>query len=253
MQDRAVVFAARLKPVCHRNRRTAKFDDRGKKISQAMARVLQRAGVNFAILGPEEACNGDMARRAGNEYLAQMLMQQNAEVFNQYKPKKILTGCPHCYNTLKYEYPQFGGEYETIHHSELLMRLVDEGKITPDSNGQTVTFHDPCYLGRYNDGYTPPRDVIDSAGERVEMARSTTDAFCCGAGGGKMWFDEDTGKKVNIERTQEAVACGTDVVATGCPFCFVMIDDGVRDLGVEETVVVKDIAMLLEESVRSQG
>ena len=160
------------------------FDDRNRKVTISTAKLLNRAGVDFAILGKNELCTGDPARRTGNEYVFQGLALQNIETLNDLGVTKIVTQCPHCFNTLKNEYPQFGGEYETIHHSELLMRLVEEGKITPDSNGQTVTFHDPCYLGRYNDGYTPPRDVIDSVGERVEMARSTTGAFCCGAEAG---------------------------------------------------------------------
>ena len=229
------------------------FDDRNRKVTISTAKLLHNAGVDFAILGKKELCTGDPARRTGNEYVFQGLALQNIETLNDLGVTKIVTQCPHCFNTLKNEYPQFGGDYETIHHSELLVRLIDEGKIKPVSSDQSVTFHDPCYLGRYNDGYGPPREVIDALGSRIEMKRNESDAFCCGAGGGKMWFEEDTGKKVNIERTQEAVACGTDVVATGCPFCFVMIDDGVRDLGVEETVVVKDIAMLLEESIRTEG
>jgi Fe-S oxidoreductase len=229
------------------------FDDRNKKVTIATAKLLHEADVDFAILGKKELCTGDPARRTGNEYVFQGLALQNIETLNDLGVTKIVTQCPHCFNTLKNEYPQFGGDYETIHHSDLLMRLVDEGRITPKSNGQTVTFHDPCYLGRYNDVYEQPRGIVDSIGTRVEMPRAESDSFCCGAGGGKMWFEEDTGKKINIERTEEAIACGTDVVATGCPFCFVMIDDGVRDLGVEETVIVKDIAMLLEESIRSDG
>jgi Fe-S oxidoreductase/nitrate reductase gamma subunit len=229
------------------------FDDRNRKVTLSTAKLLHSAGVDFAILGKKELCSGDPARRTGNEYVFQGLALQNIETLNDLGVTKIITQCPHCFNTLKNEYPQFGGEYETMHHSELLMRLVDEGKIKPVSSDKSVTFHDPCYLGRYNDGYAPPREVIDAIGTRVEMPRAEADAFCCGAGGGKMWFEEDTGKKINIERTEEAIACGTDVVATGCPFCFVMMDDGVRDLGAEETVVVKDIAMLLEESLRSEG
>ena len=229
------------------------FDDRNRKVTIATAKLLHAADVDFAILGKNELCTGDPARRTGNEYVFQGLALQNIETLNDLGVTKIITQCPHCFNTLKNEYPQFGGEYETMHHSELFMRLVEEGKLNPVSSDTTVTFHDPCYLGRYNDGYAPPRDVIDAIGTRVEMPRNEADAFCCGAGGGKMWFEEDTGKKINIERTQEAVACGTDVVATGCPFCFVMVDDGVRDLGVEETVIVKDIAMLLADSISTDG
>jgi len=229
------------------------FDDRNRKVTLATAKLLHEAGVDFAILGKNESCTGDPARRTGNEYVFQGLALQNIETLNDLGVKKIVTQCPHCFNTLKNEYPQYGGDYETIHHSELLMRLVDEGKITPKSNGQTITFHDPCYLGRHNDVYEAPRGVVDAIGTRVEMPRTASNSFCCGAGGGKMWFEEDTGKKINIDRTEEAVACGTDVVATGCPFCYVMLDDGIRDLGVDGTVVVKDIAMLLEESIRSEG
>lgn len=227
------------------------FDDRNRKVTISTARLLHHAGVDFAILGKNESCTGDPARRTGNEYVFQGLALGNIETLNDLGVTKIITQCPHCFNTLKNEYPQFGGEYETMHHSELFARLVDEGKLKPVLNGESVTFHDPCYLGRYNDGYAPPRTVIDAVGTRVEMPRAEADAFCCGAGGGKMWFEEDVGKRVNIERTEEAVACGADVVATGCPFCYVMIDDGVRDLGIEETVVVKDIAVLLAESIPS--
>jgi len=223
------------------------FDDRNRKVTISTAKLLHEAGVDFGILAARELCTGDPARRTGNEYVFQGLALQNIETLNDLGVTKIVTQCPHCFNTLGNEYPQFGGDYETIHHSELLMHLVEEGKIVPKSNGQTVTFHDPCYLGRYNDVYLAPRDVLGSVGEVVEMERNGTNSFCCGAGGGKMWFEEDTGKKVNIERTQEAVACGTDVIATGCPFCFVMLDDGVRDLGAEERVQVKDLAVLLDE------
>ncbi len=229
------------------------FDDRNRKVTIATAKLLHEAGVDFAILGKNESCTGDPARRTGNEYVFQGLALQNIETLNDLGVKKIVTQCPHCFNTLKNEYPQYGGDYETIHHSELLMRLVDEGKIKPASGDKTITFHDPCYLGRHNDVYEAPRSVVDAIGTRVEMPRAESNAFCCGAGGGKMWFEEDTGKKINIERTEEAVACGTDIVATGCPFCYVMLDDGVRDLGVEETVIVKDIAMLLVESLTPEG
>jgi Fe-S oxidoreductase len=228
------------------------FDDRNRKVTIATAKLLHEAGVDFAILGKKELCTGDPARRTGNEYVFQGLALQNIETLNDLGVAKIITQCPHCFNTLRNEYPQFGGDYETVHHSDLLMHLIEEGRLAPVANGQTVTFHDPCYLGRHNDVYDAPRGVVDAIGTRIEMPRAQSGSFCCGAGGGKMWYEEDTGKKINIERTEEAVACETDVIATGCPFCYVMIDDGVRDLGVEETVVVKDIAMLLEESIRSK-
>ncbi len=222
------------------------FDDRNKKVTISTARLLHNAGVDFAILGPGELCTGDPARRTGNEYVFQGLALQNIETLNDLGVTKIVTQCPHCFNTLGNEYPQFGGEYDVIHHSELLMRLVDDGRIEPTSSEQKITFHDPCYLGRHNDVFMAPRAVVDSVGDRVEMQRNGTKSFCCGAGGGKMWFEEHTGNKVNIERTTEAVATGADVVATGCPFCFIMIDDGVKELGRDDDIAVMDIAMLLD-------
>ena len=225
------------------------FDDRNRKTTVATAKLLHEAGIDFAILGPKELCTGDPARRTGNEYVFQGLALQNIETLNDLGVKKVVTQCPHCFNTLGNEYPQFGGDYDVIHHSELLMTLVADGKITPKASGQTVTFHDPCYLGRYNDVYVAPRDVVDVVGERVEMPRNGTGSFCCGAGGGKMWYEETTGKRVNLERTEEAIATGADVIATGCPFCFVMLDDGVKELGQDEVVLVKDLAMLLVEGI----
>ncbi len=223
------------------------FDDRNRKVTLSTARLLNQAGVDFAILGPRELCTGDPARRTGNEYVFQGLALQNIETLNDLGITKIITQCPHCFNTLGNEYPQFGGDYDVIHHSELLMKLVEDGRISPKSNGQTVTFHDPCYLGRHNDVFVAPRNVVDSVGTRVEMPRNGTNSFCCGAGGGRMWMEEQVGKKVNIERSQEAIATGADIVATGCPFCYVMMDDGVKELGAGETVIVKDIAMLLAD------
>jgi Fe-S oxidoreductase len=223
------------------------FDDRNRKVTISTARLLHEAGVDFAILGRRELCTGDPARRTGNEYVFQGLALQNIETLNDLGVTKIITQCPHCFNTLGNEYPQFGGEYEVIHHSELLMHLVAEGKLTPRANGQTITYHDPCYLGRHNDVYVAPREVLDRVGDRVEMVRNGTNSFCCGAGGGRMWMEEHTGQKVNVERSREAVATGSDVVATGCPFCYVMMDDGVKELGADEQVKVKDLAMLLAE------
>jgi Fe-S oxidoreductase/nitrate reductase gamma subunit len=223
------------------------FDDRNRTVTLSTARLLHQAGVDFAILGPRELCTGDPARRTGNEYVFQGLALQNIETLNDLGITKIITQCPHCFNTLGNEYPQFGGDYEVIHHSELLMSLVDDGRITPRPNGETVTFHDPCYLGRHNDVFVAPRSVIDSVGARVEMPRNGTRSFCCGAGGGRMWMEEPTGKKVNIERSEEAIATGADVVATGCPFCFVMMDDGIKELGADEDVKVMDIATLLAD------
>ncbi len=226
------------------------FDDRNQKVTVATARLLHEAGVDFAILGPAELCTGDPARRAGNEYVFQQLALQNIATLDDLGVKKVVTQCPHCFNTLANEYPQFGGDYEVVHHSQLLLELVEAGRITPKSNGAKVTYHDPCYLGRHNDVTADPRALLGSVvKELVEMPRSGTKAFCCGAGGAQMWVEEHTGKKVNIERTEEAVATGCDQIATGCPFCFVMLDDGVKELGRDDAVTVKDLAMLLAESL----
>jgi Fe-S oxidoreductase len=225
------------------------FDDRGKKISLAMARVLQRAGVNFAILGPEEACNGDMARRAGNEYLAQMLMQQNAEVFNQYKPKKILTGCPHCFNIIKNEYARFDADYPVVSHAELLFDLHQQGRLIPNGKGLgSLTFHDSCYLSRWNGIVQPPRDLLQSMnnGQLTEMRRIGEKGFCCGAGGGRMFMEETLGKRINVDRAEEVMETGAATVAAACPFCATMLSDGLLDK--EAGVAVKDIAELVDEA-----
>jgi Fe-S oxidoreductase/nitrate reductase gamma subunit len=226
------------------------FDDRNRNVTIATAKLLHKAGIDFGILGSKELCTGDPARRTGNEYVFQGLALQNIETLNDLGVDKIVTQCPHCFNTLGNEYPQFGGDYEVMHHSELLSSLVEDGRLTPTSTGETIVFHDPCYLGRYNDTFLAPRTIVEATGIKVEMVRNGTDSFCCGAGGGKFWFEEHTGKKVNIERTQEAVSTDAEVIATGCPFCFVMLDDGVKEIGVDEQVIVKDIAMLLDEQTR---
>ncbi len=228
------------------------FDDRNKKTSRAVAKLLQRAGVDFAIMGPSELCTGDPARRSGNEYLFQMLAMQNVETLNGLGVHKIVTQCPHCFNTLKNEYPQLGGNYEVVHHSELLSRLVAEGRLslTGASLAERVTYHDSCYLGRHNDVYLAPRRVIGSLGgiEIVEMPRNGTRGMCCGAGGARMWMEEQTGKKVNVERTEEALATGAGRIAVACPFCYVMMDDGVKEQG-REDVKVQDIAEVLLEAI----
>jgi len=227
------------------------FDDRGKKISRAMARVLRRAGVDFAILGPEEACNGDTARRAGNEYLAQMLMQQNAEVFNRYKPKRILTGCPHCFNIIKNEYYQFDARYPVVSHAELLFDLHQQGRLKPNGKDLgSLTFHDSCYLGRWNGIVQPPRDLLRSMnnGQLTEMRRTGEKGFCCGAGGGRMFMEETLGKRINVERAEEIMQTRAATVAAACPFCATMLSDGLMDK--EAEVVVKDIAELVDEATR---
>jgi Fe-S oxidoreductase len=230
------------------------FDDKNKKVTQAMAQLMQRSGISFAILGPSEMCTGDSARRSGNEYIFQMLAMQNIETMSGMGVKKIITQCPHCFNTLKNEYPQLGGNYEVVHHSQFLETLVDEGRL--DLSGarldERVVYHDSCYLGRHNDVYLAPRKVIGQlAGiEIVEAERNGTKGMCCGAGGARMWMEESTGKQVNVERSQELIATGAGRVATACPFCYIMIDDGVKSQGIEEEdLKVADIAMHLLEAI----
>jgi Fe-S oxidoreductase/nitrate reductase gamma subunit len=229
------------------------FDDRNKKTSRALAKLLQRAGIDFAILGPGEVCNGDQARRAGNEYIFQMLAMQNIETFESMGAKKIITQCPHCFNVLKNEYPQLGGNYEVVHHSQLLDELMRDGRLSLNgaSLEERVTYHDSCYLGRHNDVYLAPRRVVGSlAGiDLVEMPRNGTRGMCCGAGGARMWMEENIGKKVNTERSQEAIATGASRVAVACPFCYVMFDDGVKGEGKDEEVRVQDIAEILWEAI----
>jgi Fe-S oxidoreductase/nitrate reductase gamma subunit len=232
------------------------FDDRNKKTSRALAKLMQRAGLDFAILGPGEMCNGDQARRSGNEYIFQMLGMQNVETFNAMGVKKIVTQCPHCFNVLKNEYPQIGGNYEVIHHSQLLDQLVADGRLSlaGASLEERVTYHDSCYLGRHNDVYLAPRRVVGSlAGiDLVEMPRNGTKGMCCGAGGARMWMEEHIGKKVNTERSQEAIATGASRIAVACPFCYVMFDDGVKGEGADEDVKVQDIAEILWEAMESE-
>ena len=233
------------------------FDDRNKKTSRALAKLMQRAGLDFAILGPSEMCNGDQARRAGNEYIFQMLAMQNIETFDGMGVRKIVTQCPHCFNVLKNDYPQFGGNYEVIHHSQLLDELVADGRLslTGASLEERVTYHDSCYLGRHNDVYMAPRRVVGSlAGiDLVEMPRNGTKGMCCGAGGARMWMEENVGKKVNTERSEEAVATGASRIAVACPFCYVMFDDGVKGQGKEEEVKVQDIAEILLEAIENEA
>jgi Fe-S oxidoreductase len=230
------------------------FDDKNKKVTQAMANLLRRAGIDVAILGPSEMCTGDSARRSGNEYLFQMLAQPNVEMLNGMGVKKIITQCPHCFNTLLNEYPQVGGHYEVIHHTQLLEQLIDSGRldVSQATLDERITYHDSCYLGRHNDVYLAPRKVVGSIKgvEVVEMQRNGTKGMCCGAGGARMWMEETTGTKVNDERAAEALSTGASRVATACPFCYIMMDDGVKGAGVEEDVVkVADISIHLLDAI----
>ena len=228
------------------------YDSRYKKVTQSFAKLMKMAGIKFAILGTEEKCNGDPARRMGNEYLAQMLIQENVATMNHYNVKKIVTTCPHCLQSLGKEYKQFNGNYEVVHHTTFLMNLIEQGKlkIAPEKK-DSIVFHDPCYLGRYNGEYDAPRNIIDMvSSERPEMKRSKDKSFCCGAGGGRMWMEEHEGKRVNIERTEEALATGANTIGTGCPFCMTMITDGVKAKDAAEKVQVKDIAELVLDAVQ---
>lgn len=228
------------------------FDDRGKKIAQAIARVLQKAGVNFAILGEEERCNGDVARRAGNEYLAQMMIKENIETLNQYKPKKIVAACPHCFNSIKNEYPRFGAGYDVVHHTQFLLDLFRQGKLKTDRIlDDNLTFHDSCYLGRWNGIVNPPRQLLQMVtGGRplIEMERNRTEGFCCGAGGARMFMEETIGKRINHERAEEIISTGATAVAAACPFCITMLRDGLNDNNGEAEV--KDIAEIIDEATK---
>lgn len=227
------------------------FDDRNQNVTVSLAKLLHEAGMDFAILGPRETCNGDPARRSGNEYLWQQLALQNIETFDDLGVKKVITQCPHCFNTLANEYPQMGGNYEVVHHTQVLAELLAQKRVTAAGGaaGKKVTYHDPCYLGRHNDIYLAPREVVAASGdiEMVEMPRHGNRGLCCGAGGARFWLEEHTGKKVNIERAEEALATGATEIAVSCPYCFVMIDDGVKELGRGDDVRVRDLAQLLTD------
>jgi Fe-S oxidoreductase/nitrate reductase gamma subunit len=232
------------------------FDDKNKKVTQAMAKLLKRAGIEVAILGPSEMCTGDSARRSGNEYLFQMLAMPNIEMLNGMGVKKVITQCPHCFNTLKNEYPQLGGNYEVVHHTQLLESLIASGKldVSQATLEERLTYHDSCYLGRHNDVYMAPRKVVGSIKgiEVVEMQRNGTKGMCCGAGGARMWMEENVGVKVNDERAVEAISTGATRVATACPFCYIMLDDGVKAAGKDETEVkVADISIHLLDAIEA--
>ncbi len=227
------------------------FDDRAKKITKAIVKILHKANVKFAVLGTEESCTGDPAKRAGDEFSFQMMAIQNIEVMNMYGVKKIVTGCPHCFNTLKNEYPELGGNYEVVHHTQLIQSLINEGRLKIEGGGtfkgKKITFHDPCYLGRANDEFEAPRQLIQNLdAELAEMKRCRTKGLCCGAGGAQMFKEAEKGnKEVNIERTEDALEVKPDVIATGCPFCNTMMTDGVKNFNKENDIQVLDVAELI--------
>lgn len=234
------------------------FDTRNQQTTVALARILQAAGINFAILGKEETCTGDPAKRVGNEYLAQLMAQQTVETLNAYSFKKIVTACPHCFNAIRNEFPQIGGNYDVVHHSELISQLLAEGRLQLDPDSAIargkVTYHDPCYLGRYNQVYDAPRAVVEAlpGAELTEMRRNRNRSFCCGGGGGRMFMEETRGSRINRARVSEAIETGAEVLAAACPFCMTMFEDGIRGVGAEETFAVRDIAELVAASLRVQ-
>ncbi len=230
------------------------FDERAQKITKAVVKILHQAGITFAVLGTEESCTGDPAKRAGNEFLFQMMAMNNISILNGYNVRKIVTACPHCFNTLKNEYPELGGNYEVVHHTELIQDLLDKGKIKVsggDFTGNKITFHDPCYLGRGNDIYEAPRELIQKLDvELMEMKRSRSKGLCCGAGGGQMFKEPEKGTKdINIERTEEALGLNPKIIATGCPFCMTMMTDGIKNKNKEDEVKVLDVAELIANAM----
>ena len=230
------------------------FDDRAKRVTLAFVKILNAVGTKFAVLGNEETCTGDPARRAGNEFLFQMQAMNNIQLMNDYGVKKIVTACPHCFNTLKNEYPELGGNYEVIHHATYLQALINEGKIKMQGGGsfkgRKITYHDSCYLGRANNIYEAPREVLQALdADLVEMKRCRTTGLCCGAGGAQMFKEPENGKKdINIARTEEALATGATTIAVACPFCMTMMTDGVKNKEKESAVQVKDLAELVAEA-----
>lgn len=226
------------------------FDARAQKVTKAFTKILQSVGIEFAILGDEESCTGDPARRAGNEFVFQMLAIQNIETLNMYNVKKIVTACPHCFNTLKNEYPALGGNYDVIHHTQYLNNLLNEGKLSIEGGafkGKKITYHDSCYLGRVNGVYEAPRDVIQALDiELVEMKRCKTNGLCCGAGGAQMFKEDEEGdKRINIERAEEVLSTSVDGVAANCPFCITMLQDGIKAKDKQDDVMVYDISELV--------
>ncbi|MDR5590311.1 (Fe-S)-binding protein [Christiangramia sp. SM2212] len=226
------------------------FDDRAKKITKAFVKLLQQAGVDFAVLGTEESCTGDPAKRAGNEFLFQMQAATNIEVLNGYEIKNVVTACPHCFNTLKNEYPALGGNYDVMHHTQFLKTLLNEGRLKVEGGkfkGKKITFHDPCYLGRANGEYEAPRDLLRKLEvELVEMRKCKKNGLCCGAGGAQMFKEPEPGNKdVNIERTEQALETQPEIIAAGCPFCNTMMTDGVKNKEKEDSVAVMDVAEMI--------
>jgi len=231
---------------------TAALEDRNMKVAMATAKIMQAAGINFGILGIEESCCGDPARRMGDEYLFQTLCQKNIEILKGYDVKKIVTTCPHCYNTLKHEYPQFGGSFEVMHHTQFIASLIRDGKLRiAGSNGKRTAYHDSCYLGRYNDIYQPPREILRAIGgmKRVELPRHGSSSFCCGGGGGHMWMEEEPDKRVNVKRVEEIIEAKVDVIATACPYCLTMFEDGLKTKEAEESIKAVDLSELLIEAL----
>jgi Fe-S oxidoreductase len=230
------------------------FDDRAKKVSTSLVRILQEAGICFAILGVEEKCTGDFARQVGNEMLFQMMAQENIETLNRYKVREIITACPHCFNTLKHEYSEMGGNYHVIHHTEFIHKLVREGRITLNRSLEgSLTYHDPCYLVRYNSLYEEPRSILQAMAKDSlkELRRHGRESFCCGAGGGRMWMEETIGRRINLERAEEALGLGVTNVAVGCPFCLTMLEDGMKELDREDEIKVHDIAETVAKNMVS--
>lgn len=227
------------------------YDARAQKVTIAFCKILEGAGIEFAILGKEEMCTGDPARRAGNEFVFQMTALQNIEILNMYNVKKIVTTCPHCFNVIKNEYPALGGTYEVVHHTELLQSLIDDGRVKMKEGGEfagkRITYHDSCYLGRANGVYEAPRSVLQNLdNELVSMQRAGSKGLCCGAGGAQMWKEDENGdKRINMERTDEALATGAEIIAVNCPFCLTMMSDGVKAKEKQESVMVYDLAELV--------
>ena len=229
------------------------FDERAKKITKAFIKILNHSGISYAVLGKEESCTGDPAKRSGNEFLFQMQAISNIELMNSYRIKKIVTTCPHCFNTLKNEYPELGGEYEVEHHTQFIKNLINDRKISIKGGtykGKRITFHDPCYLGRANNIYEAPRSLIKKLdAELVEMKNCKSKGLCCGAGGAQMFKEPEKGKKdINIERTEQALEVKPDIIAAGCPFCNTMMTDGIKNKEKEDSIPVKDIAELIAEA-----